>query len=78
MTRQWPLLLPAIFLLGVLGCVNLRQDPSTTPLSPKARRDLGVSPAAYQAIDKVTPTQTQVTASSEAAPLVSDLGGRER
>ncbi len=34
-----------------------------------------MSPAAYQAIDKVTPTQTQVAASSEAAPLVSDLGG---
>ena len=59
-----------------LGCVNLRQDPpATTSPAQKAKRDPGVSPATYQAIDKVTPTQTQIAASSEAALVVPDLGG---
>src|SRR5271157_6413065 len=77
MTRRWPLLVPAtLLLLGVLGCVNLRQDAAPrTPPPPEAKRDPSVSPATYQAIDKVTATQTQIAASSEAALAVPDLGG---
>src|SRR5208283_4972621 len=76
MTRRWPLLLPATLLLGSLGCVNLRQDPAaTTSPAQEAKRDPDVSPAAYQAIDKVTATQTRLAASSEAALAVPDLGG---
>lgn len=77
MTRRWPLLVPAtLLLLGVLGCVNLRQDaaPRTSP-PPEAKRDPSVSPATYEAMEKVAPTQTPSAASSEAALVVPDLVG---
>jgi outer membrane protein TolC len=68
--------LTAGFLLGVLGCVNLRREPAaTTSPAQEAKRDPGVSPAKYQAIDKAAATQTPIAASSEAAPVVADLGG---
>ena len=76
MTRRWPLLLTASFLLGISGCVNLRRDPAaTTPPAQEAKRDPGVSPATYQAIDKVAAAQTPIAASSEAALVAPDLGG---
>ena len=51
MTRRWPLLLTATFLLGISGCVNLRQNPvPRTPLAPEAKRDSSVIPATYEAM----------------------------
>ena len=77
MTRRWPLLLTATFLLGISGCVNLRQNPvPRTPLAPEAKRDWSVIPATYEAMEmeKVAPTQTPSAVSSEAALVASDLG----
>ena len=77
MTRRWPLLLTATFLLGILGCVNLRQDPvPRTPLAPEAKRDASVIPATYEAIGKgCTHGNPRAQASSEAALVATDLGG---
>jgi outer membrane protein, heavy metal efflux system len=76
MTRGWPLLLPATFLLGILGCVNLRQDPAPgTPTTPGAKRDPGLTPATYKAMETAAPKQTQIAASSEAAVVAPDLVG---
>ena len=77
MTRRWPLLLTATFLLGISGCVNLRQNPvPRTPLAPEAKRDSSVIPATYEAMEKkVSPTQTPSAVSSEAALVATDLGG---
>ena len=53
MTRRWPLLLPASFLLGITGCVNLRQDAvPRTPPAPEVKRDPGVTAATYQAMEE--------------------------
>ena len=78
MTRRWPLLLTATFLLGISGCVNLRQNPvPRTPLAPEAKRDSSVIPATYEAMkmEKVAPTQTPSAVSNEAALVATDLGG---
>src|SRR5271166_1853079 len=76
MTRRWPLLLTATFLLGITGCVNLRQDAvPRTPPAPEVKRDPGVSPATYQAMERVAPGQTQIAASSETVLAVPDLSG---
>ena len=76
MTRRWPLLMTATFLLGISGCVNLRQNPvPRTPLAPEAKRDSSVIPATYEAMEKVAPTQTPSAVLNEAALVATDLGG---
>ena len=46
-----------------------------TPLAPEAKRDSSVIPATYEAMEKVTPTQTPSTVLNEAALVATDLGG---
>jgi outer membrane protein TolC len=74
MTRGWPLVLPAAFLAGMFGCVNLRRaSEPTTVHSPKAKRDAGVAAADFQGMEAGPPTQ--VPAGTEVAPAAPDLAG---
>ena len=67
MTRRWPLILPAAFLIGVLGCVNLRHEPGQwRPPTAEAKREPGLTPASYQATETAALTQEHGADSSEA------------
>ena len=59
MTRRWPLLVSATFLVGISGCVNIRQEPvPMTPPTSALKRDWSVSAATFRTMEKVPPAQT--------------------
>jgi len=76
MSRGLFLLSPAILLVGTFGCVNLRSAPDpATSLASRATRDSSVTPAVYQGLGALPPTQTHLPAAGETAAMIAEFAG---